>query len=383
MSLRYRSGRPRPWQARFRGPDGRERTASFRLKRDAERWVREQRATLDRGLWVDPVLGRVTLAEWSDRWMATTVHLKEKTAEGYESLLRVHVLPVFGDLELATIDRVAVRQWVAELEVSGLSPSRIRQARQVLGAVLGAAVDAGYLGRNPAKGVKVPRDRRREMLFLSAAQVEDLAAAARTWSTLIYLLAYGGLRWGEAVALRRSRCELLRSRLHIAESGSEVGGRLVFGSTKTYDDRTIIVPGFLRSRLAEHLAARTEPEESALVFTAAQGGPLRHSNFYKRVWRPAKQVAGVPEGLRIHDLRHTCAALLIAQGASPKAIQAHLGHSSIQVTFDRYGHLFPEDLEDLADRLDEARESALADHTRTKRGPEVLELPHGRSKKVL
>ena len=118
------------------------------------------------------------------------------------------------------------------------------------------------------------------------------------------------------------------------------------------------------------------------MFTAAQGGPLRHSNFYKRVWRPAKEVAGVPEGLRIHDLRHTCAALLIAQGASPKAIQAHLGHSSIQVTFDRYGHLFPEDLEDLADRLDEARESALADHTRTKRGPEVLELPHGRSKKV-
>jgi hypothetical protein len=150
---------------------------------------------------------------------------------------------------------------------------------------------------------------------------------------------------------------------------SEVGGRLVFGSTQTYDDRTIIVPGFLRSRLAEHLAARTEPEESALVFTAAQGGPLRHSNFYKRVWRPAKQVEGVPEGLRIHDLRHTCAALLIAQGASPKAIQAHLGHSSIQVTFDRYGHLFPEDLEDLADRLDAARESTLADHTRTTRGP--------------
>ena len=361
MALRHRAGRPRPWQARLRGPDGRERTASFRLKRDAERWVREQRATLDRGVWVDPVLGRVTVAEWSKRWMATTVHLKEKTAEGYESLLRVHVLPEFGDRELAGVDRVAVRQWVAEMESSGLSPSRIRQARQVLGAVLGAAVDAGYLGRNPAKGVKVPRDHRREMLFLNAGQVEDLAAAAGEWSTLIYLLAYGGLRWGESVALRRARCDLLRSRLHIAESASEVGGRLIFGSTKTYDDRTIIVPGFLRSLLAERLASQTEPEDSALVFTTALGTPLRHSNFYKRVWRPAKSGAGVPDGLRIHDLRHTCAALLIAQGASPKAIQAHLGHSSIQVTFDRYGHLFPEDLEDLADRLDAARESTLAD----------------------
>lgn len=383
MSLRHRPGRPRPWQARFRGPDGRERTASFRLKKDAERWIREQRATLDRGVWVDPVLGRVTVAEWADRWLATTVHLKPKTAEGYESLLRVHVMPVFGDLELASVDRVAVRRWVAELESSGLSPSRIRQARQVFGAVLGAAVDAGYLGRNPAKGVKVPRDRRREMLFLNAGQVEDLAAAAGDWSTLIYLLAYGGPRWGEAVALRRSRCDLLRSRLHITESASEARGRLVFGPTKTYDDRTIIVPGFLRDLLAEHLATQTGPEESALVFTAPEVGPLRHANFYKRVWRPAKQAAGVPDGLRIHDLRHTCAALLIAQGASPKAIQAHLGHSSIQVTFDRYGHLFPEDLEDLATRLDAAREISRADHTRTKRGPEVVELPAERPETAL
>ena len=113
--------------------------------------------------------------------------------------------------------------------------------------------------------------------------------------------------------------------------------------------------------IRERLASQAGPKESALVFTAVQGGPLWHSNFYKRVWLPAKSVAGLPDGLRIHDLRHTCPALLIAQGASPKAIQAHLGHSSIQVTFDRYGHLFPEDLEDLAARLDAARETSLAD----------------------
>lgn len=101
------------------------------------------------------------------------------------------------------------------------------------------------------------------------------------------------------------------------------------------------------------------------MFTAPEGGPLRHANFYKRVWHPAKRAAGVPEDLRIHDLRHTCAALLIAQGASPKAIQAHLGRSSIQVTLGRYGHLFPEDLEDLAARLDAAGQITCADHTRT------------------
>jgi integrase len=116
-----------------------------------------------------------------------------------------------------------------------------------------------------------------------------------------------------------------------------------------------------------------------LVFTAPEGGPLRHANFYKRVWLPAKQAAGVPEDLRIHDLRHTCAALLIAQGASPKAIQAHLGHSSIQVTFDRYGHLFPEDLEELA--ADSTRH--VKSVARTRRGPGVVELPTERPETAL
>jgi integrase len=97
------------------------------------------------------------------------------------------------------------------------------------------------------------------------------------------------------------------------------------------------------------------------VFTAPKGGRLRHNNFYQRLFCPALRHAGLPEQVRFHDLRHTCAALLIAQGAHPKAIQAHLGHSSIQVTMDRYGHLFPDALEHLADRLDAARTQARTD----------------------
>ena len=86
---------------------------------------------------------------------------------------------------------------------------------------------------------------------------------------------------------------------------------------------------------------------------------MRHSNFWRRVWVPAVRSADVPEGLRIHDLRHTCAALLIAEGAHPKVIQEHLGHSSITVTMDTYGHLFPSQMEELAIRLDRSREVAL------------------------
>lgn len=111
----------------------------------------------------------------------------------------------------------------------------------------------------------------------------------------------------------------------------------------------------------------------ALVFLAARGGPLRHSAFWRSVWLPALKTAGL-EGVRIHDLRHTCVALLVEQGAHPKAIQAHLGHSSITVTLDRYGHLFPDNLERLADRLEESFRKSLADSVRTADAQKVVAL---------
>jgi integrase len=117
------------------------------------------------------------------------------------------------------------------------------------------------------------------------------------------------------------------------------------------------------------------PDRDAFVFTAPKGGPLRHHNFYCRQFCPALVRAGLPEQIRFHDLRHTCASLLIAQGAHPKAIQAHLGHSSIQVTMDRYGHLFPDALEHLADRLDAARNQARMDPERLQPRRGVVELP--------
>jgi integrase len=102
---------------------------------------------------------------------------------------------------------------------------------------------------------------------------------------------------------------------------------------------------------------------------------LRHNNFYQWIFCPALARAGLPAQVRCQDLRHTCAALLIVQGPHPKAIQAHLGHSSIRVTMDRYGHLFPDALEQLADHLDAARAAARTDPERTEPQHEVVELP--------
>lgn len=373
-SIRKRPDRPKPYLARYRDPDRRERSKSFRRKVDAEHWLSEREREKYRGEWVDPDLARTTFSEWSERWWGTTAHLKPYTRAGYESLLRVQILPRFGERALVGIRPVDVGEWLSDLRASGLSVSRTRQAYFLFGQIVRSAVESGYLAKSPCIGLKLPRMQQREMHFLSAGEVRDVAEAIQEpYGTLVYVLAYTGLRWGEACALRRGRCELLRSRLHVVESVAEVEG-FHFGPTKTYERRTLVIPGFLRDFLAAHLAAHVLDDPEAVVFASSEGTPLRRGNWNRRQWRPALETAGI-EYLTPHELRHTCASLLIQRGANPKQVQAYLGHSSIQVTMDRYGHLFPSDMEALADRLDAAFADARADQARTKGRGEVVELP--------
>lgn len=358
--IQRRSERRQPWQVRYRDPAGKERAKSFLRKADAERFAVTMEADKLRGSWIDPRLSRATITEWSERWLRTKSHLKPKTLAGYESNLGAHVLPAFGAHELRHVDRMAVEEWVAELEADGLGPSAVRQARQVLNSMLQLAVETGYLVVNPVAGVKTRRQPDPEMLFLTAEEVERLALAIREpYSSLVHLLAYGGLRWGEAAALRTRRCRLLHSRIEVAESLAEARGQLHFGPTKNYRTRSIVIPPFLDELLAEHIARHVGKDPEALVFTSPNGQPLRNSNFRRQVWYRAVGDAGLPEGLRVHDLRHTCASLLISQGAHPKAVQVQLGHSSISVTMDRYGHLFPSDIEALASAMDSLRSQAV------------------------
>ena len=344
------------WRARYRGPDNREYSKTFARRIDAERFLANAESRRNAGEWIDPQLGRLTFGTWVERWRGTVAHLKPKTRQGYESLLKCYILPPFGEIPLAKIQPVDVRYWVSAMIDQGLSPSRVRQAYLVFSSIMKAAVESEYIGRTPCVGVKLPRAQSREMKFLTADQVESVAEAYGEFSLLVYVLAYTGIRWGEAAALRRGRCDLLRRRLHIVESMAEVGGVKYVGPTKTYQKRQVGLPGFLAKMLAEHLeSVPTDPE--ALVFTSPNGQPLSGPNFRNRVWLPALRQTGL-KGVRPHDLRHTCASLLIANGTHPKAIQAHLGHSSITVTLDRYGHLFPDALDDVARGLEAVRAAA-------------------------
>jgi integrase len=214
------------------------------------------------------------------------------------------------------------------------------------------------------------------MRFLDHDQVDSLAeaishpvlrrpgnGAAPWWRSdlpeyglLIRLAAYGGLRAGEIGALRVRRVDLGAGSVEVVESVAEVGGRLEIGSTKTYRPRVVPLPRSVVDQLAEHMQGMAE---DAFVFTSPTGGPLRHSTFYKRHFRPAVAQAELPADLRFHDLRHTYAGFLIAEGAHPRMMMERLGHSSIQVTLGTYGHLLPSLGEQLTDALDERLRAAV------------------------
>jgi integrase len=263
----------------------------------------------------------------------------------------MHVLPAFGEMPLRNITPVIVRQWVAEVQGNGSSRDMTRQAKQVLGAILNLAVEEGYIGRNPAQGVRLGKVAKAEKHFLTDEQVATLASQIQEpYGTWVWFMAYSGLRWGEMAALCRGRCD--GRTVAVVQSLSEAGG-LHFKPTKNYESRTVLLPAAIAELLTAHLDRHVANASDAFVFTSPGGELLRNSNFQRRIWKPALEAAGLPWAVRVHDLRHTCAALMVSEGANPKHIQRHLGHSSITVTMDTYGHLFPEDLRYIANRLDE------------------------------
>jgi integrase len=172
-----------------------------------------------------------------------------------------------------------------------------------------------------------------------------------TYSTLIFTAAYTGLRWGKLAGLRVERVNLLRRAIAVVEQLNELSGKFSWGPPKTNAGRrAVTLPAGLVEMLEDQLA-RPEVVRSGLVFPTPLGEPMRRSNFARRAWAPATRAIGV-DGLRFHDLRHTAVALSIQQGAHPKAIQERLGHSSVTVTLDRYGHLYQGLDGELADGLD-------------------------------
>jgi integrase len=297
------------------------------------------------------------------------VQLKLTTKVRYEVIVRRQVLTHWEDVPLAKVTYSGVCGWVEKLSREGLSPSTVRKAHLVLSLALKAAVKDGRLVRNVADDVPLPRMLTPSKRYLTHTQVHALAEACAPYQTLIRLLAYAGLRWGEAIALRVRHVDLVRRRIEVSEAIVEVHGQSVVGTPKTHQRRAVPVPRFLAEELAKALADKG-PDD--LVFTSPRGGVLRNTNFRPRFFDPAAERAGLP-GLTPLELRHNAASLAVAAGANVKAVQQMLGHASAAMTLDVYAGLFADDLDQVSDRLDDAVRGLFADQVRTKPPQEGFE----------
>lgn len=369
------------WQVRMRDKLTGETSKTFGTQQAAKDWLATQRANKLQGTYIDPRKSEQPFAavveEWRQSWDA---RLSPTTARRYSGILNAYLLPEFGDVPLAAIDHGVVQRYVDRLaaqrdpddpEQPLHAPGTIRSIYAVLRTALAKAVRMGLIRTNPCTNIDLPKARREEMLFLTAEQVRLLAEAIDPqYRVLVYTAAWTGLRAGELAGLRWGDVDLIRGVLHVRRSVRDVNGKLVIGDLKTANSRrTVSLPAFLVAMLREHLTSEatggTGPDD--YVFVMKGGGPLRMGLVYGRYFRRA--VAGWTDGrgkhhpgalpaelhaLRFHDLRHTCVALSVAAGAHPKLISARLGHSSITVTLDRYGHLFGSLEESLAAALDAA-----------------------------
>lgn len=349
------------WRARYRGPDRRERSRHFTRKLDAERWLAGVEVAKSRGEWVDPLLTRVTVGVWCRTWLDAQGQLKPTTRVRYEGIVEKHIVPTWGRVPLAEVAPADVAAWVGRLTASGLAAATVRYVHRVLSLALAYAVLDGRLARNPAEGIPLPRVKSRPKRYLSHVEVARLAGECGQYSVLVNVLAYTGLRWGEAVALRVEDLDLMRRRIAVHRAMAEVRGRAVLGTPKDHERRDVPVPMFLVDELTAWVAGR---EPSTLLFPAPAGGWLRNGNFRRNVFDAAAERAGLA-GVTPHGLRHTAASLAIAAGATVVVVQRMLGHSSPAVTLTVYAHLFADDLDTVADRLHEAKIKSGADQVRT------------------
>jgi integrase len=290
------------------------------------------------------------------------------------------ILPRWRDIPLRDITFDDLQVWVSGLSVDGssrfegkgLSASRVRQAHQLMGAVLKFAVKAKHLPASPAEGIELPTRPEGRQAHLSHAQVHELAIASGRFRSLVLTLAYCGLRFGEATALQVSDIDLKARRIRVTRSVTYVRGTgRVEGSTKNHASRTVPIPQFLAPLLATEIQGR-----DGLVFPSRRGRYLGSGEF-RWVLDPAVQSvraatkaeraeeiektgqARTPEFPVIcpHQLRHSCVSLAISAGANIKVLQSLMGHKTATLTMDRYGHLFPDDLGKIADAFDTAADA--------------------------
>jgi len=352
--------RGRTWTAIYREPDGTQKwKGSFERQKQAEDFLREVLGDVRNGTYQK--LRDRTFADYADYWLkAETVGLKPATVAEWGSHLRNHLIPEFGPLRLQEISRERIQRYVARLvEQKTLKPKSIRNIFVPLHRMLRDAVTGNYLRINPASGIKKPGKEKRKVKegrdFLHPDELQRLFVHAEpSYRTLFYMAAVTGIRQGELLALRRSDLRdgkvTVERTLHWGKNNG-VDPRWVFHAPKSEASmRDVDIGRTLQGMLKRH-QLMAPPSEHDLIFPNQDGGPMDPKNMMHRHFNPALRRAKLRH-VDFHSLRHSYAAMQIKNNVSLKYLQAQLGHASIEVTLDVYGHLLPGVGEGTADKVE-------------------------------
>jgi integrase len=304
-----------------------------------------------------------TLGQFLDIWLSEIVKpsVRPWTYRGYEVHVRLHIKPVLGQIALERIEPAHVQALLNRKLKEGLSSKSVRYVRGTLRAALQQAVRWGYLGRNAAALVDGPRIERYEIKPFDATEARRLldALVGDRLRALYSVALTMGLRQGEALGLRWQDVDLSMGFLHVRKQLQRIEGKFELVDLKTNRSRrTLVMPATIVKQLRDHQVQQAkeqkgldhQPSGFDLVFTRSDGGPLDGTVVTHQFHRLLDRV-GLPQR-RFHDLRHSCATLLLAQGVSPRVVMEILGHSQIALTMNTYTHVLPELKHDAAERMD-------------------------------
>jgi integrase len=338
------------YSVRYRTPQHRQtRRRGFATKREAQLFAASVEVAKAKGEFIPTSAGRMTIGALGPPWLERQRgHLKPSAFWSLDSAWRVHVAPRWGGVRIGDVRFSDVQAWLSELAATRRS-TVVNTAHSVLRRILDDCVRDRLLAANPALGVKLPARPPRKNVYLSAAQLEALADESGRYGSLVLLLGVGGLRWGEAAALRVRDIDFLRRRITLHTNAVKVGGTIVVGSLKSNKNRTVALPGFVIDALAQTCAGKARDE---LLWPSRSGSylgpPSSHESWLSGAGQRCQQTDKTFPRITAHGLRHTAASLAIHAGANPKVVQRMLGHASAAMTLDVYADLFDSDLDTVA-----------------------------------
>jgi integrase len=337
-TVRYRT--PQQTQTKKRG---------FKTKRTAQEFAATVEVEKMDGSYVKPSLGMITVGELAPVWLSRKESdVAPSTYRTLETAWRIHVKPVWGTTWVADVDLAAVERWIATMSNKASGATVVIRAYGVLSGILADAVKSRRLAANPSTGVEnLPHKTGKRRVYLTVDDVARLAGESGQHRVLVLTLAYTGIRWGEAVALRVADIRFFRRRLSVHDNAVQLGVDHAVGRTKSRKERSVPVPQFVLDELAVQCESRGRDD---LVFgdgAAYLPRPKSDGGWFAGAVKRAKVQPITP-----HDLRHTCASIAISSGVNVLALSRMLGHVSAKVTLDTYADLFDSDLDVVAETLD-------------------------------